>query len=164
MRVILVHSLLIRHNCWFKPTSKVYMRVYRSVLMPLETCEAYRIEPLYFNEVLHEELGFKSKYNNLRHYSKMVLIMAIEWKELILLYITINGFISYIPQIIRCIKLKSSKDVSIGSWVFWTINSMLYLIYLILDNVNIWLKLSQLLEVLIIFSTLIVVLFYRCKR
>jgi acetyltransferase-like isoleucine patch superfamily enzyme len=33
--------------------------------------------------------------------------------------------------------LKSSKDVSIGSWVFWTINSMLYLLYLILDNVNI---------------------------
>lgn len=94
----------------------------------------------------------------------MVLIMAIEWKELILLYITINGFISYIPQIIRCIKLKSSKDVSIGSWLFWTTNSMLYLIYLILDNVNIWLSLSQLLEVVIILSTLIVILFYRRKR
>lgn len=90
--------------------------------------------------------------------------MTVEWKELILLYITINGFVSYIPQIIRCIKLKSSNDVSISSWVFWTINSTLYLVYLLLDNVNIWLILSQLLEVLIILSTLIVVLFYRYKR
>ena len=90
--------------------------------------------------------------------------MTLEWKELILLYITINGFISYIPQIIRCIKTKSSNDVSISSWVFWTINSALYLIYLLLDNVSIWLKLSQLLEVIIIFTTLIVVIVFRWRK
>lgn len=90
--------------------------------------------------------------------------MTVEWKELILLYITVNGFISYFPQIVRCIKTKSSNDVSISSWVIWSINSILYLTYLILDKVNIWLKLSQAMEVILIVTTLFVVLFYRRRR
>ena len=89
--------------------------------------------------------------------------MDIEWKELILLYMTINGFISYMPQIIKCIKTKSSSDISISSWVIWSFNSILYLLYLILDKVNIWLKLSQVLEVMLIVSTLIIVIIYRKK-
>ena len=85
-------------------------------------------------------------------------------KELILLYITINGFISYFPQIVRILKNKSSEDVAISSWLIWTINSILYLLYLLLDNVGIWLILSQSLEVLLISSTLIVVVIYRKKN
>ena len=84
-----------------------------------------------------------------------------EFKELILLYITIAGFISYTPQILRLLKTKSSDDCSIASWVIWNINSSLYLIYLLLENVNIWLKLSQLLEVILITITTILVILFR---
>ncbi|MBO5389214.1 MAG: hypothetical protein J6A59_14005 [Lachnospiraceae bacterium] len=86
-----------------------------------------------------------------------------EIKELILLYITIQGFVSYVPQIIRLIKTKSAEDCSITSWGIWLINSALYLLYLYLDNVNIWLKLSQLLEVLLIGTTTLLVVILRIK-
>lgn len=36
-----------------------------------------------------------------------------ELKEIILLYITVTGFISYVPQIARLIKTKSADDCSI---------------------------------------------------
>lgn len=90
--------------------------------------------------------------------------MKFELKELILLYITIFGFISYLPQIAKMIKLKSSDDLSISSWLIWSVNSILYLVYLVLDNVNIWLKLSQLLEVLLIVSTLITICIYKNRK
>lgn len=87
--------------------------------------------------------------------------MVVSLKEIILLYITIQGFISYVPQIVKIAKTKSSKNISIASWLFWTANSALYLSYLVLDGVNIWLILSQLLEVVLIGTTLMLVLFYK---
>lgn len=84
-------------------------------------------------------------------------------KELILLYITIVGFISYIPQIVRLIRQKSSEDVSVITWFIRSINSALYLLYLYLSNVTKWLMLSQLLEVLLITVTLLTVLFFRIR-
>lgn len=90
--------------------------------------------------------------------------MTIEWKELIILYITIAGFISYLPQIIRMIKTKSSEDISISSWLIWTMNSVLYLIYIQLSEVTIWLILSQVVEVVLIGLTTILVIVFRVKR
>lgn len=90
--------------------------------------------------------------------------MSISFKEIILLYITIQGFISYVPQIVKIAKTKSSEDVSIASWLFWTINSALYLLYLLLDKVNIWLILSQLLEVILIGTTLVFVIIYKDNK
>lgn len=87
-----------------------------------------------------------------------------ELKELILLYITIVGFISYIPQIIRMIKQKSSRDVSVLTWAFWFVNSGLYLLYLCISDVTIWLILSQVLEVCLIGLTFFVVVVYRLKN
>ena len=82
-------------------------------------------------------------------------------KELILLYITITGFVAYIPQIVRLIKEKSSEDMSITTWVMWTINSGLYLLYLYLSKVTGWLVISQLIELSLIGLTLLVILFFR---
>ena len=88
----------------------------------------------------------------------------VELKELLLLYITVTGFVSYLPQIIKMIKRKSSDDVSIGTWVIWAINSSIYLLYLILSSENIWLVLSQSLEVLLVFATLITIIAVRLLK
>lgn len=84
-----------------------------------------------------------------------------EWKEFILAYLTFQGFMSYVPQIIKVIRTKSSKDLSVGSWFLWLSNSILYLVYLLLEGVGIWLLLSQLLEVFLISFTFIVVVIFR---
>lgn len=88
-------------------------------------------------------------------------MFTVELKELILLYITVNGFISYIPQIVKILKRRTSEGISISSWVLWTLNSSLYFLYLLLDGVGIWLILSQALEVFLIATTLLLVIIYR---
>lgn len=91
------------------------------------------------------------------------ITLTFDTKELILIYITIVGFISYIPQIVRLIKQKSSEDVSVVTWVIWTVNSALYLLYLHLSEVTKWLIFSQTVEVILIFITLLTVLFFRFR-
>lgn len=86
---------------------------------------------------------------------------TIDTKEIILLYITLSGFVSYIPQVIRLIKQKSSEDMSVTTWVIWTINSSLYLLYLYLSKVTGWLIISQLIELCLIALTLLTILFFR---
>lgn len=90
--------------------------------------------------------------------------MKVELKELILLYITIAEFISYVPQICRMVKRKSAEDVSISSWCIWTLNSALYLMYLLLDHVGIWLIITQALEVMLVGLTLVVAVILRLKN
>ena len=87
--------------------------------------------------------------------------MELDWKELILAYITASGFISYLPQIIKILKTKSVEDVATSSWAIWTLNSGLYLLYIILSEVTIWLILSQLLEVILVGTTFILVLIFK---
>lgn len=87
--------------------------------------------------------------------------MSIATKELLLLYITIMGFVSYVPQIIKTCKTRSSKDCSISSWSIWSLNSFAYLLYLILSTENIWLILSQVLEFVLIFGTFLLVILFR---
>lgn len=89
--------------------------------------------------------------------------IEIDFKEIILLYITIAGFISYVPQIIKLIKKKSSAEHSSLTWVFWFTNSALYLLYLYMSEVTSWLIISQLIEVGLIGLTFMVILFYKFK-
>ena len=86
-----------------------------------------------------------------------------EVKELILVYITIAGFVAYIPQIVRLIKQKSAEDHSIITWLFWLTNSGLYLWYLYLDKVGTWLRISQWIEVGLIGITFLIIVFLRFK-
>lgn len=85
-------------------------------------------------------------------------------KDYILVYITIAGFVSYIPQIVRLIKTKSAEDCSISSWLIWTFNSLLYFIYICLEGVSIELRISQLLEVILIGTTALLVIVLRLKE
>ena len=90
-------------------------------------------------------------------------MLKIDYKELLLLYVTIQGFISYMPQISKIIKTRSSRDISISTWLMWFISSTIYLVYLLLDGVGIWLILAQLLEVILIAVTLFVVVLYKSR-
>ena len=90
--------------------------------------------------------------------------LEIDLKEIILLYITIVGFISYVPQIIRLIKKQSSHEHSVVTWAFWFTNSGLYLLYLHLSGVTKWLIISQIIEVGLIGLTFLVILFFRFKH
>lgn len=89
--------------------------------------------------------------------------IEIDFKEIILLYITIVGFISYVPQIIKLIKQKSATEHSILTQVFWSTNSALYLLYLYMSEVTSWLIVSQLIEVALICLTFLVILYYKFK-
>ena len=90
--------------------------------------------------------------------------MELQFKELLLFYITLSGFVSYVPQIVRICTRKSSEDVSISSWTLWTLNSIIYLAYLLLSSENIWLLMSQLLEVLLISTTLFSIIITRKSK
>lgn len=54
-------------------------------------------------------------------------------KDLILLItmwiVTICTYISYVPQIVKILKTKSSEDISVWSWVLWTLSSFCNFIY-----------------------------------
>lgn len=89
--------------------------------------------------------------------------IEINFKELILLYITIVGFVAYVPQIVKLIKDKNADGCSILTWLFWLTNSCLYLVYLLLSEVTIWLILSQVTEVLLIGVTFTLIVIIQAK-
>ncbi len=43
--------------------------------------------------------------------------------------VSICTFISYFPQTMKLLKIKSSNDLSIQSWVLWVVSSLSYTIY-----------------------------------
>ena len=47
---------------------------------------------------------------------------------------TVLEFGAYIPQIIKLIKTKSAKDLSLTGWLIWVISSLCYLIYVLLES------------------------------
>ena len=54
-------------------------------------------------------------------------------KDLILLItmwiVTICTYISYVPQIVKIFKTKSSEDISAWSWILWTLSALCSFIY-----------------------------------
>ncbi len=43
--------------------------------------------------------------------------------------VSICTFLSYFPQIIKCLKSKELEDLSITSWILWVISSLAYTLY-----------------------------------
>ena len=46
--------------------------------------------------------------------------------------VSICTFISYFPQIVKCLKTKMAEDLSIWSWILWVVSSLAYTLYAIL--------------------------------
>lgn len=77
--------------------------------------------------------------------------------------VTVCSYISYIPQITKLIQTKKAEDLSICSWVLWTISALADLLYsVILGRVELILASAS--EAMLIFITLILTIYYECKR
>ena len=88
-------------------------------------------------------------------------------RELVLLVsmwtVTICTYISYVPQLYKLVKTKSSEDLSISAWVLWTIGSVCNVVYsLALARVE--LIVATVSETLLCTTVLILNLVYKNKR
>ena len=77
--------------------------------------------------------------------------------------VTIGTYISYVPQIIKLVKTKKAEDLSIASWILWSISSIANLIYSILLGRG-ELIIASVSEFLLILVVLVLSLYYNYKR
>lgn len=84
--------------------------------------------------------------------------------NVLLIIVSICTFLSYFPQIVKCLKTKKSEDLSIWSWVLWVTSSLAYTLYAILCQDNIMLICETLLELLFCVIILICAIIFRDKK
>lgn len=77
--------------------------------------------------------------------------------------ITLIPYISYMPQIIKILKTKSSEDISVASWILYVTGSTLASIYAILLN-NTLLILADVSELVLCLVTLLLSIRYRDRK
>ena len=75
--------------------------------------------------------------------------------------VTLCTMISYMPQIIKLIKTKSSEDLSVPSWILWCISSLSYTLYAYIVSDDFMLRLETTLEFSFCFIIFLLTLFYR---
>lgn len=68
--------------------------------------------------------------------------------------------VSYIPQIIKLIRTKSSDDLSLGSWTLWVLEGFAYLGYAIIQG-EFWLLLEETVSCILLLTTLVLTLRYK---
>ena len=73
-------------------------------------------------------------------------------------------FISYLPQTIKLIKTKSSKDLSVQSWILWVTSSLSYTLYAILVSKDKMLIFETCLELFFCILILILAIVYRNNK
>lgn len=77
--------------------------------------------------------------------------------------VTVCTYISYMPQIIKLLKTKKSEDLSVASWVLWTISAIANLVYsIVLDRVE--LIIASLSDFLLIVLVLLLTVYYNYKN
>lgn len=73
--------------------------------------------------------------------------------------VTICTYISYVPQIFKLIKTKKSEDLSIASWILWTVSALANLAYaIVLGRTE--LIISSASEFLLILAVLLLTVYY----
>lgn len=78
----------------------------------------------------------------------------------LLMLVCICTMISYFPQIWKLIRTKKSEDISASSWVLYSVSSLSYFIYTLIQQ-DLMLIASGGLEFILNFTVLILTLFYR---
>lgn len=81
--------------------------------------------------------------------------------NILLTIVSVCTFISYFPQIVKCLRTKKAQDLSIGSWVLWVISSLAYTIYAICCTDTIMLIFETSLELLFCLTILICSIIFR---
>lgn len=77
--------------------------------------------------------------------------------------VTITTYISYVPQIYKLFVTKKSEDISIASWVLWTISAVSNTVYSIL-LMRVELMIASVSEMVLIAIILILTYIYRNKH
>lgn len=78
--------------------------------------------------------------------------------------VSLCTMISYLPQTIKLIKTKKSKDLSIDSWILWVVSSFCYSLYAILCSKNFMLILETSLELFFCLLILALAIKYRKNK
>lgn len=86
--------------------------------------------------------------------------MVEQIKDLLLLVVTIGTYASYVPQIVKLYKTKSSDDLSVLSWILWVSSSKAYFIYAVLTG-GFWLVFASLSELILMIIVLVLTIKYR---
>lgn len=77
--------------------------------------------------------------------------------------VTVCTYISYMPQIVKLLKTKRSEDLSVASWVLWTISAIANLVYsIVLGRVE--LIIASLSDFLLIALVLLLTVYYNYKN
>ncbi len=84
--------------------------------------------------------------------------------NILLIIVSICTFLSYFPQIIKCLKTKKGEDLSIWSWVLRVVSSLAYTLYAILCQDTVMLIVETSLELLFCVIILICAIVFRKKK
>ena len=84
-------------------------------------------------------------------------------ENILLGIVSICTFISYFPQIVKCLKTKEAEDLSIWSWILWVVSSLAYTSYAIICTDSFMLVFETTMELTFCAIILICAIIYRKK-
>lgn len=84
--------------------------------------------------------------------------------NILLIIVSIGTFVSYLPQIIKCLKTKKCDDLSVWSWIIWGISSLSYVLYAVLCQNNLMLIFQAVLELIFCLIILVCAIVFRKKK
>lgn len=84
--------------------------------------------------------------------------------NILLTIVSIGTFVSYLPQIIKCLKTRKCDDLSVWSWTIWGITSLSYVLYAILCQNSIMFIFQAMLELIFCLIILICSIVFREKK
>lgn len=84
--------------------------------------------------------------------------------NVLLAIVSVCTFISYFPQIVKCLKTRKAQDLSVWSWVLWVVSSLAYTLYAILCTNTIMLIFETSLEFLFCVIILICSIVFRKSK
>ena len=81
---------------------------------------------------------------------------------LILLFIyMVCEYSAYIPQIIKLIKTKSAKDLSMATWLMWIVAGASYLVYVLIESPEIGVVFAASLNLTFVLTVSLLALYYQ---
>lgn len=84
--------------------------------------------------------------------------------NILLIVVSICTFVSYFPQILKCLITKRGEDLSIWSWGLWVVSSLSYTLYAILCTDTVMLIVETSLELAFCLIILICAIVFRDKN
>lgn len=84
--------------------------------------------------------------------------------NILLIIVSICTFISYFPQIIKCLITRKGEDLSVWSWILWVLSSLAYTLYAVLCTNTVMLIIETSLELIFCLTILICAIVFRDKK